>query len=302
MGKTASSATSNAASPSGAPGAVLVGLLGRGIALSRTPALHMAEGRALGIPYEYRLIDRQDEVGETDLPALLQDLEVEGFTGINVTFPYKRQIVPHLHSVSPEATRLGAVNTVLFRDGQRHGHNTDYWGFAESLRRGLPDAKRDCVLLLGAGGAGGAVAHALIDSGVGRLLIRDVQPGSAEQLTDDLNRYAGAGRATAVDDLAAAAAMADGIVNTTPVGMAKLPGTPIDAALVEPRHWVADIVYFPLETELLAAARAKGCALLPGSGMAIFQAVRAFELFTGRVPDPDRMRAVFEAFDRPAHA
>lgn len=295
----ASRVGTSAAGPSGAPGGVLVGLLGRGIALSRTPKLHMTEGLALGIPYEYRLHDLQDDVGDDDLAALLQRLEAEGYTGINVTFPYKRQIISHLDSLSDEAVGVGAVNTVLFRDGRRQGHNTDYWGFAESLRRGLPDARRDCVLLLGAGGAGGAVAHALLDAGVRRLLIRDLQPGMAEGLAEGLNRRAGADRAVAIQDIAAAAAAADGIVNTSPVGMAKLPGTPIDTALIEPRHWVADIVYFPLETELLAAARARGCAVLPGAGMAIFQAVRAFELFTGRQPDPTRMKAVFDAFDRP---
>ena len=89
--------------------------------------------------------------------------------------------------------------------------------------------------------------------------------------------------------------MADGIVNASPVGMAKLPGTPLPAELVEPRHWVADIVYFPLETELLRIARAKGCRVLPGSGMALFQAVRAFELFTGVKPDIAAMRETFEA-------
>jgi len=287
----------SAIAPAKVADGVLVGLLGRGISLSRTPRLHMAEGRALGIPYEYRLIDRQDEPGPTDLEALLQQLEAAGFTGINVTFPYKRQIIPHLHSLSDEASAVGAVNTVRFRDGQRQGHNTDYWGFGESLRRGLPGAKRDCVLLLGAGGAGGAVAQALCDAGVKRLWIRDIDSTLAENLVRDLNRRAGRPCAMAVSDLAAAAAEADGIVNATPVGMEKLPGMPIDAALIQPRHWVADIVYFPLETELLAEARAKGCALLPGSGMAIFQAVRAFELFTGVTPDPDRMRAVFESFD-----
>lgn len=296
---TASRAGTGAAVPSRPPGGVLVGLLGRGIALSRTPKLHMAEGRALGIPYEYRLLDLHDDIGDDDLAALLKRLEAESYTGINVTFPYKRQIISHLDSLSDEAAGVGAVNTVLFRDGRRHGHNTDYWGFAESLRRGLPDAKRDCVLLLGAGGAGGAVAHALLDAGVGRLLIRDLQPGMAEGLAEGLNRGPGAGRAVATQDVAAAAAAADGIVNTSPVGMVKLPGVPIDTALLEPRHWVADIVYLPLETELLAAARARGCAVLPGAGMAIFQAVRAFELFTGRAPDPERMKVVFDGFDKP---
>ena len=96
----------------------------------------------------------------------------------------------------------------------------------------------------------------------------------------------------------AAAGEANGIVNCTPVGMEKHPGLPLSAAAIDPRQWVADIVYFPLETELLRAARAQGCRSLDGSGMAVFQAVRAFELFTGRPADPNRMKATFDAFDK----
>jgi shikimate dehydrogenase len=199
--------------------------------------------------------------------------------------------MPHLDSISESAGAVGAVNTVVFRDGCSTGDNTDWWGFRESLRRGLSDAPLGRVLLLGAGGAGGAVAQALADEGTGEILVHDIDHRRATVLAERL----GIGRARVVDDLAEAAASADGIVNTTPVGMAKLPGLPLPEALVDPRHWVADIVYFPLETELLTLARGRGCRVLPGSGMALYQAVRAFELFTGRRPDPDRMWAAFEA-------
>lgn len=279
------------------PGAVLAGLIGHGIQASRTPRMHMEEGAAVGFPYDYRLIDLPLGMGETALAQLLRNLEGAGYRGINVTVPYKREVLTHLDALSDDARAVGAVNTVLFTKDGRIGHNTDYWGFAESLRRGLPDAARDHVLLLGAGGAGHAVAHALVDAGVGQLLVRDMNHALADELVDELNARVGPGRARTVTDIGEAAGIADGIVNATPVGMLKMPGMPIDGVLIAPRQWVADIVYFPLETELLAHARAKGCAVLSGAGMALFQAVRAFELFTGITPDADRMKAVFDSFD-----
>ena len=272
-------------------GSFRMGLVGRGIRLSRTPAMHEAEAATLGMTCRYELIDTDADPAH-DLPEILSRAEAEGFAGLNITYPYKQDVIAHVHHLSDAAKRVGAVNTVVFRDGLRFGHNTDFWGFAESLRRGLPDAPKEAVLLLGAGGAGGAVAHALRDVGVGTLFIYDANTEAAAALADAVE-----GRA--ITDLAAATAGSDGIVNATPMGMAKLPGMAIPADLIEPRHWVADIVYFPRETELLATARGRWCRVFHASGMARLQAVRAFELFSGLVPDPTRMRATFEAFTDP---
>jgi shikimate dehydrogenase len=278
--------------------AVLVGLIGRGIQLSRTPFMHETEGLAQGVSYVYRLLDT-DRMGDPPpkLADILRFAEHFGFSGFNVTFPYKQEILPLLDELSPAACDLGSVNTVVLRGGRRRGHNTDMWGFRESFRRGMDGAARDVVLLLGAGGAGVAVAYALMDLGVGRLLVHDVDRGRAEALATRLAARFGIGQADVVADLAAAAAAADGVVNATPMGMAKLPGTPLPAAALRPTHWVADVVYYPLETELLRAARRIGCRTLSGEGMAIFQAVRAFEHFTGLAPDANRMKAAFAAFD-----
>ncbi|SEP22310.1 shikimate dehydrogenase [Salinihabitans flavidus] len=269
--------------------AIRMGLIGGGIRLSRTPAMHEAEAAAQGLACHYELLDT-DAGTAGDLQEILDRSEAAGFAGLNVTFPYKQAVIAHLDQLSDAARRIAAVNTIVFRDGRRFGHNTDFWGFSESLRRGLPDAALGTVLLIGAGGAGAALAHALVDMKAANLLIADTRKGAA----DELARAAGP-CASAVTDVAAAAAAADGIVNATPVGMAKLPGTPIDPALLAPRHWVADIVYFPLETELLRVARSRGCRTLSGEGMAVFQAVRAFELFTGRTADPARMRETFRS-------
>ncbi|HBP2381849.1 TPA: shikimate dehydrogenase, partial [Pseudomonas aeruginosa] len=152
-----------------APRSVLAGLIGAGIQASRTPALHEREGDAQGIRYLYRLIDL-DPLGKSadDLEFLLAAASDLGFTGLNVTFPCKQAIIPLLDDLSAEARGIGAVNTVVLRDGRRIGHNTDCLGFAEGFRRGLAGAPRQRVVQMGAGGAGAAVAHALLAEGVER--------------------------------------------------------------------------------------------------------------------------------------
>ena len=270
--------------------AFLVGLIGAGIQASRTPALHEREGDEQGLRYLYKLIDLQAlGLGAEALPDLLLAAERTGFAGLNVTHPCKQAVIPLVHELSDDARALGAVNTVVLQGGRRIGHNTDWWGFAEAFRRGLPDAERDRVVQLGAGGAGSAVAHALLTQGVGRLTVVDTDRARAEQVASGLSERFGAGRAVAGRDLAAAMAEADGLVNTTPVGMADYPGLPLPAELLRPELWVADIVYFPLETELLRRARALGCRTMDGGSMAVFQAVGAFRLFTGVAPDAERM-------------
>ncbi|WP_037258996.1 shikimate dehydrogenase [Roseivivax halodurans] len=277
---------------------LLAGLIGRGIGLSRTPAMHMAEAEAQGLSSLYRLLDMDaPERSQLGLAGILSACEACGFDGLNVTYPYKIDVIELLDTLSDNARAVGAVNTVVLSQGRRIGHNTDLWGFAESFRRGLEGSATDHALLLGAGGAGVAVAHALADCGIARLTIVDSDRGRAERLAEQVSRNRPGVTAQATDDPGAGIRRdpPDGIVNATPMGMAKLPGMAIDAALIEPAMWVADIVYFPLETELLRVARAKGCRVLPGSGMAVFQAVRAFELFTGRAAESERMAATFEA-------
>jgi len=275
---------------------ILAGLIGAGIQASRTPALHEHEGDAQGIRYLYRLIDIDAlKMGLDDLPTLLDAAQHTGFTGLNITFPCKQAVIPLLDELSPEARGIGAVNTVVFENGKRIGHNTDCLGFAEGFRRGLSDVARGQVVQMGAGGAGAAVAHALLIEGVEQLTIFDVDASRASALADNLNSHFPGNRASAGTDLATAMASADGLVNTTPMGMAKLPGMPVPKALLRAPMWVAEIVYFPLETELLREARALGCRTLDGGTMAVFQAVKAFELFSGAAADATRMQAHFSA-------
>lgn len=278
---------------------VLAGLIGRGIARSRTPEMHMAEAAAQSLRGVYRIIDVDTlPVDEQNLELIVHAAEMTGFNGLNVTFPFKMDVIPLLDELSPNAAAVGSVNTIVFRNGKRIGHNTDLWGFAESFRQNMTGVSVETVLLIGAGGAGVAVAHALADCGVRHLKLFDLDTSRAQKLAGQVeaNRAGITVTPVTVIDNTACADLS-GIVNASPVGMAKTPGTPFPLALLRPDMWVADIVYFPLETELLAGARKLGCRVLPGSGMAVFQAVRAFELFTGRHADPQRMKAAFDAFD-----
>jgi len=279
------------AEPQPLPRAVLVGLIGAGIQASRSPALHEREGAAQGLRYLYRLIDL-DVLGLTAgaLPELLLAARRFGFAGLNITHPCKQLVIPLLDALSDDAEAIGAVNTVVLApDGRAIGHNTDWYGFAESFRRELADAPRSLVAQLGAGGAGSAVAHALLTLDVGELLISDIDAARAERLAKELCGRFGAGRAVALRDPERTIRTVDGVVNTTPVGMVGHPGMPLPPDWLRPDLWVADIVYFPLETELLRTARALGCRTMAGGTMAVFQAVGAFQLFTGIRPDADRM-------------
>ena len=274
----------------------LCGLIGAGIQDSRSPALHEREADAQGLRYVYRLIDLDRlGVGVEALPGLLAAARQMGFDGLNVTYPCKQAVVPLLDGLSEEARALGAVNTVVIREGRLIGHNTDWSGFAEGFRRGLPDARLDRVVLLGAGGAGAAVAHAALTMGARELAIFDLDAARSAALAAGLCSRFGGGRAVALADPAPAMPVADGLIHCTPTGMAKSPGLPLDATLLQPSLWVAEIVYFPFETELLRAARARGCRTLDGGGMAVFQAAAAFRLFTGIEPDAERMLRHFRS-------
>jgi shikimate dehydrogenase len=275
----------------------LTGLIGRDIQASLSPMLHESEADAQGLRLVYRLFDlAADGMTGSDLPRLLDALALAGFAGVNVTHPYKQAVIAHLDDLSPQAARIGSVNTVVFQDGRRTGHNTDVQGFAENLRAGLPSGSRlQRVVQMGSGGAGAATAHALMDMGVEQLVLFDPHADRAHALCASLRELYGAQSATVGADLGAALAQADGVVNATPLGMEGYAGSAVPRELLDPRFWVTDIVYFPLETQLLREAAQAGCVTLDGSGMTVHQAAGAFTHFTGRPADPQRMQASFRA-------
>jgi hypothetical protein len=161
----------------------LVGLIGAGISGSLSPAMHEEEGSKLGLHYVYRRIDLEAlKLDISALPDLLIAAERMGYNGLNITYPCKQAVIPLLDELSDDARALGAVNTVLFKDGKRIGHNTDWSGFARAFQRGLPDVSLERVVQLGAGGAGAAVAHAALAMGAQTLTLFDVDPARAESL------------------------------------------------------------------------------------------------------------------------
>lgn len=284
--------------PPPSPRKVLIGLIGAGIQQSLSPALHEEEALHHGLRLHYQLIDLERSASSSEqLPTLLSAARIMGYAGCNVTYPCKQAVIAHLDRLSDEARVMGAVNTVVVQDGQLVGHNTDGSGWARGFTRALPGADLAHVVLLGAGGAGAAIAHAVLRLGARRLSIVDAAPARAAQLAADVNACYG-DRAEAAD-IRIAMAQATGLIHATPTGMDKLPGLPLDAGLLHPGLWVSEVVYFPLDTALVHTARALGCRVSDGGGMAVGQAAGAFELFTGLVPDADRMDAHFRRLVSP---
>lgn len=272
----------------------LVGLIGGNIMKSLSPALHHDAFAAAGIDGFYQLMD-VDRLPGRSLPQLLEATRTAGFAGTNVTFPFKQDVLALLDAVDPEARQIGAVNTVVFGpDGRSTGYNTDRRGFRRSFEEGLGRAAADgkTVVQVGAGGAGRAVAFALMDLGVAELVLNDSDPAQARTLQADLATHYGAARCRLSTDLAAEVAAADGVVNATPVGMHGFPGNPVPAALHK-GQWAADVIYTPIETAFIKAAAAKGARVLTGGGMCVHQAAEAFRLFTGIEPDMGRMHRTF---------
>jgi shikimate dehydrogenase len=273
---------------------LLLGLIGAGIQRSMSPALHEEEGRHHGLRVHYQLIDLEGARSDA-LPLLIQAARVMGFAGLNITFPCKQAVIPLLDALSEEAKAIGAVNTVV-REGDRLvGYNTDASGWSWGFRRALPKADLSRVVLLGAGGAGAAVGYAALELGVAELAIFDVDASRAAALAAHLNARFSGRTVKPAKTLEAAMRSATGLIHCTPTGMAGHPGMPLDERLLRPALWVSEIVYVPLETQLLKAARRIGCATADGGHMNVGQAIRGFQLFTGLQADPARMEAHFRA-------
>jgi shikimate dehydrogenase len=278
----------------GLNGKALVGLIGAGIQQSLTPAMHEAEARHHGLNLHYQLIDLATaKVGADKLALLLEAAKIMGFAGLNITYPCKQAVIPLLDDVSEEARTMGAVNTVVIRQGRAVGHNTDGSGWAWHFKRSLPQADLAKVVLLGSGGAGSAIAHAVLRLGARHVTVVDRDGDKAATLAQSLAHHHGAARVAHTTDVTAALARATGLIHATPMGTDKMPGMALAPVLLKPRLWVSEVVYFPIETALLKAARAAGCAVCDGGGMAVGQAVGAFKHFTGLVPDAARMHASF---------
>jgi shikimate dehydrogenase len=269
----------------------LLGLIGAPIASSAAPAMYEAAGDALGIRCQYQLI----EIGGADraeLERLLYGVRRLGFAGVNVTYPYKEAVIALLDDLSPGARSIGAVNTIVVRDGRLIGYNTDATGFRRAIRPVIDSSGRGAVALLGAGGVGKAIAHALAELSVAEIRVFDADPGKAAALAARVGARA---KATACASVAQALEGAVGLVNGTPVGMAPNRDAPAPAELLHSGLFVADVVYSPLFTPLLLSARAAGARTVTGRDLAVYQAADAFELFTATSPSIDVIGAAFDA-------
>ena len=275
---------------------MLVGLIGTNIQKSLAPALHEDAFAAAGVAGHYHLMDVSTLQGRR-LEDLLAAARTAGFAGVNITHPFKEAVIPLLDAVSTEATEIGAVNTVVFdKSGRTTGHNTDCSGFRQAFIEtfGADAVRGKPVLLLGAGGAGRAVAVALMALGASTVRIYDQDQVRATGLCADLIMRFGADRCELLTDPETAAEQVAGIVNATPVGMTGYPGLPLPVRLIQKHHFVADVIYTPIDTKFVLAAQKKGCRTMNGGGMCVHQAVDAFRHFTGLVPDVARMKRTFE--------
>jgi shikimate dehydrogenase len=274
---------------------MLIGLLGANIQGSMSPALFADAFAAAGIDGYYHLLDA-DRLPGRRLPQLFDAIKTAGFAGANVTYPFKQEIIALLDAVDPGAAQVGAVNTVVIApDGRTTGYNFDRAGWRNSFneRIGSGSAKDATVVQIGAGGAGRAVAFALMDLGVADLVLHDLDTGRAHALKADLSSHYGASRCRVAKDLERDIAAAAGVVNATQVGMRGFPGNPVPVAALKASHWAADVIYTPLQTEFLKAAAAKGARVLNGGGMCVHQAVEAFRQLTGVAPDLARLHRTF---------
>ena len=267
----------------------LAAVLGHPIAHSKSPRLHGHWLKTYGIAGHYVPID----VAPDDLPEVIATLPKLGFVGVNVTIPHKEAVLGLADLVTDRATLIGAANTLIFRkDGRVHADNTDGYGFIQNLRSGAPEwqAAQSPALVLGAGGAARAVLASLIDVGVPRIVLSNRTRIKAEKLKADFGK-----RVEVVDWISVGNYVEEAglIVNTTSLGMVHHPELRIPLDGLRPGQVVTDLVYTPLETRLIAEAKAQGCVTVDGLGMLLHQAVPAFERWFGIRPDvDDDLRAV----------
>ena len=276
----------------------LVGLIGEGITASLTPPMHEAEAAAMGLDYEYRILDLI-RLGRpaTDVGELLADAQSTGFAAMNITHPCKQLVVDIVDEMDPDAEHLRAVNLVVFDRGRLIGYNTDWMGYRDGLIAGLPEASFQRVVQIGCGGAGAATAYALLSCGTETLVLSDVDDARAEDLATRMRAHFPAQTVATVtrDDLPSAIRAARGVVHATPMGMLHHPGIAFDLDLLTEGAWVSDVVYRPLETELIRQAAERGHPVLDGGRMAVGQAYASLQVITGMTPDRERMQRHFRA-------
>jgi shikimate dehydrogenase len=270
----------------------LLGLLGDPVSHSKSPVMMNAALAELKAPYAYLAF----RVSPSALEEAVRGLRALDVKGWNVTIPHKVAIMEHLDGLDETAREIGAVNTVVKREGKWIGYNTDGAGYLRSLQEQVSfEPAEQRVVLLGAGGAARAVGYALAAAGVSSITVANRTVAKAEELAHHLSRYTQT-KAVAVNDCRKEIEAATLIVNTTSVGM--VPRTeemPIPGEWLNAHHLVSDLVYHPRMTALLQVAKANGATIHTGEGMLLHQAALALELWLGKKAPVEVMRKVLEA-------
>lgn len=274
----------------------LVGIIGYPLGHTMSPPMHNAAFHYLGLDFMYVPFPVQPD----HLPKAIEGIKALGIAGCNVTIPYKEQVIPLLDHLHDSANMLGAVNTVVNRDGELWGYNTDGIGFLRSLtEESNIDIRGKTVLILGAGGAARAVAFTLAGAGIGRLIIANRNHHKGLNLAVDiLHIYPCQTEAVELKAhvLKSVLPSVDILINTLPLGMYpqidEMP--PIEEEWLNPPLVVCDLIYNPPKTKLLALAKKRGCRVINGEGMLIYQGAEAFQLWTGQKAPILIMRRVLE--------
>ena len=256
--------------------------------------MHNAAFEALGLDLVYLPLATPPQ----QLGLVLEGLMSLGALGVNVTIPYKHDVIPNLDEIDPLAQRIGAVNTILFKNGRKIGYNTDGAGFVASLEQEEGfyfSGKR--VAILGAGGAAYGVADQCLDHGAASMVIANRTLSKAQALADHLQQHFDqqvAALELNTAPLAEAVALADIVINTTSLGLATADASPVNSEWLSQNQLVADLIYNPVQTNLLRDAAQRGLRTVNGLGMLIYQGVLAFKIWTGLDPQVEVMRAAVE--------
>jgi shikimate dehydrogenase len=271
----------------------VVGVIGHPAKHSLSPLMHNAEFARLGLDYVYVAWDIEPDA----LAVAVAGFRAQGVAGINVTIPHKQAIMPLLDEIAPEARTIGAVNTVKFDVGKATGFNTDITGWISDIEQDIALSGRS-ICMIGAGGAARAVAVGAAMSGITRLVICN-QPSEMEMaialgelVRQHFPKLDVSWADSASEICRAAVSDSEIVVNATPVGMSSVPGIPIPAEWLVGGKYVYDVIYTPAETELLHAAKARGCRVRNGLGMLARQGAKAFEIWTDVAPDAHRMEDI----------
>lgn len=272
---------------------IKLGLIGNKLERSRAGHLHELLGCHYGLSLSYTLMDQAGRLDTVDIDEELERCREEGFRGVNVTHPYKRDAFTCVQTVPSFPTGLTSVNTVIFEPERRIADNTDYSGFCTAFRTCFKEQKPGRVLMLGAGGVGLAIAYGLKTLGVTELAVFDTNKETASNLVSQLNTTGNRARIANGDELLKEMEAADGLINATPIGMFQYPGNPFPAAGFRQQKWAFDAVYTPENTEFLQSCRTGGIATLSGFQLFLYQGIHAFERFTTIRPDPAEVEKMF---------